>query len=74
MSLNISNRQIAQEPGLNISDVQKMTRQLRESVCSKQPDVILTGELECDEVYLTAGHKGHPKAVKKKAAVEEKTG
>ena len=51
-----------------------MTRQLRESVCSKQPDVILTGELECDEVYLTAGHKGHPKAVKKKAAVEEKTG
>ena len=74
MSLNISNRQIAQEPGLNISDVQKMTRQLRESVCSKQPDVILTGELECDEVYLTAGHKGHPKAVKKKAAGEEETG
>ncbi len=42
MSLDISNSQIAQELDLNISDVQKMTRQLRAAVCSKQPDVVLT--------------------------------
>lgn len=73
MSLNISNSQIAQELDLNISDVQKMTRQLREAVCSKQPDVVLTDEVECDEVYIVAGHKGHPNAVKKKAVKGEET-
>ena len=26
----------------------------------------LEGEVECDEVYVVAGHKGHPEAVKKK--------
>ncbi len=26
----------------------------------------LSGEVECDEVYVTAGHKGNPDAVKKK--------
>ena len=25
-----------------------------------------TGQVECDEVYVTAGHKGHPESVKKK--------
>ena len=24
------------------------------------------GEVECDEVYVVAGHKGHPEAVRKK--------
>ncbi|MDP3361803.1 MAG: transposase, partial [Methylobacter sp.] len=28
--------------------------------------VILEGEVECDEVYVVAGHKGQPEAVKKK--------
>jgi len=23
----------------------------------------LSGEIECDEVYIVAGHKGHPEAV-----------
>jgi hypothetical protein len=27
--------------------------------------VVLEGEVECDEVYVVAGHKGHPEAVKK---------
>ena len=74
MSLNISNSQIAQELDLNVSDVQKMTRQLRQGVCEKRPDVILNGEVECDEVYVIAGHKGHPDAVKKKTVKDEGTG
>ena len=69
MSLNVSNRQIAQELDLNISDVQKMTEQLRQAVHDKRPDVTLDGEVECDEVYIVAGHKGHPKAVKKKRTI-----
>ena len=73
MSLNISNRQIAQELDLNISDVQKMTQQLRQAVCQKCPDVSLSGEVECDEVYIVAGHKGHPKEVKKRGAKGDET-
>lgn len=34
-----------------------------------QPEPRLSGEVECDEVYVVAGHKGHPEAVKKKAAL-----
>jgi transposase-like protein len=41
MSLNQSNHQIAHELDLNKDDVQKMTQQLRECVCNKQPDVVL---------------------------------
>ena len=26
----------------------------------------LSGEVECDEVYVVAGHKGHPEAVREK--------
>ena len=66
MSLNVSNRQIALELDLNKDDVQKMTQKLREGVEAKRPDVVLSGEVECDEVYVVAGHKGHPKAVKKR--------
>lgn len=43
-----------------------MTQQLREAVDKKRPDVSLEGEVECDEVYVVAGHKGHPDAVNKK--------
>ena len=74
MSLNISNSQIAQELDLNVSDVQNMTRKLREAVCDKRPDVVLTGEVECDEVYIVAGHKGHSEAVKKKGEKDEGIG
>ena len=68
MSLNLSNNQITQELDLNKDDVQKMTQQLREAVCEKQPDVVLKDEVECDEVYVVAGHKGNPDAVKKKGS------
>lgn len=68
MGLNLSNQQIAKELGLNDSDVQVMATQLREGIVERQPEVTLSGEVECDEVYVTAGHKGHPEAVKKRDA------
>jgi hypothetical protein len=67
MGLNLSNQQIAHELGLNKDDVQRMTEQLRDGVVARQPEPRLSGEVECDEVYVVAGHKGHPEAVKKKA-------
>src|SRR6187551_1053903 len=68
MGLNLSNRQIALELGLNPSDVQAMTEQLRQGLVATAPDVALAGEVEIDEVYVVAGHKGQPAAVAKRAA------
>ncbi|MBL0731598.1 MAG: IS1 family transposase, partial [Desulfosarcina sp.] len=65
MGLNISNRQIAKELGLNESDVQQMTTQLREGVTQAKPIPKLKNEVESDEVYIVAGHKGKPNSVKK---------
>ena len=65
MGLNLSNRQIARKLALNRGDVQHMTRQLRQGVVARKPPVKLDGEVEWDEVYVVAGHKGHPEAVKK---------
>ena len=64
MGLNLSNQQIAQELGLNKDDVQNMTTQLRAGVVKKKPVAFLKDEVECDEVYVVAGHKGNPDAVK----------
>lgn len=66
MGLNLSNQQIAQELDLNKDDVQQMTSQLREGIIINKPSVRLSGEVECDEVYVTAGHKGQAETVKKK--------
>jgi len=66
MGLNLSNEQIAQELDLNPDDAQWMTTQLREGIVRRKPEVVLSGEVECDEVYVVAGHKGHPEAVRKK--------
>jgi transposase-like protein len=68
MGLNLSNRQIAQELDLNEGDVQTMTSQLRQGLVERQPEVRLEGEVEADEVYVVAGHKGNPAAVQKKVA------
>ncbi|WP_292434396.1 transposase [Methylobacter sp.] len=67
MGLNLSNAQIAGELDLNDADVQHMTQQLRTGIVSKGPAMVLEGEVECDEVYVIAGHKGQPGAVKKAA-------
>ena len=66
MGLNLSNRQIALELGLSPSDVQAMTEQLRQGLVATAPDVELAGEVEIDEVYVVAGHKGQPTAVAKR--------
>lgn len=64
LGLNLSNRQIAQELGLNESDAQEMAKQLREGVVARKPKTRLNGSVELDEVYIVAGHKGNPKAIK----------
>ena len=42
-----------------------MTEQLRSGLVAKTPLVRLEGEVEVDEVYVVAGHKGQPAAVAK---------
>lgn len=58
MGLNVSNLQIAQELGLDESDGQNMADLLRQGVCKRRQPVCLQGEVEFDEVYVVAGHKG----------------
>jgi transposase-like protein len=70
MGLNLSNCQIAQELGLDRSDVQVMTEQLRSGLVAKTPPVRLDGEVEIDEVYVVAGHKGQPAAVAKRGDLD----
>ena len=43
-----------------------MTEQLRRGFAAKAPAVRLDGEVEIDEVYVVAGHKGQPAAVAKR--------
>lgn len=73
MGLNLSNQQIAREVELCTSDIQAMTSILRTGVVERKPEPKLSGEVEIDEVYVVAGHKGNPGAVKKKGekGVEE---
>jgi transposase-like protein len=66
LGLNLSTRQIAQELNLNKDDAQHMAEVLRSGVVEKRPEVKLSSEVECDEVYVVAGHKGNPEAVKKR--------
>jgi transposase-like protein len=68
MGLNLSGLQIAGELGINKDDARAMIRQLRQGIVARRPPVVLEGEVECDGVYVVAGHKGHPEAVKRKAA------
>ena len=66
LGLNLSTEQIAKELNLNKDDAHHMANILRSGVVEKKPTVKLSGEVECDEVYVVAGHKGHPSAVKKR--------
>ena len=69
MGLNLSGLQIAQELDINKDDARAMISQLRQGIVERRPPVVLEGEVECDEVYVVAGHKGHPEAVKKKGGL-----
>jgi len=66
MGLNLSNKQIAAELGLSVTQAHLMTMRLRQGIADHQQPLVLEGEVECDEVYVVAGHKGHPAAVKKR--------
>ena len=66
MGPDLSNERIAKELDLDPDDAQRMTTALREGVVIRRPEVTLSGEVECDEAYVVAGHKGHPEAVRKK--------
>ena len=66
MGLNLSNEQIAQELGIDPDDAQVMASQLRGGIVERKPEVTLGGEVECGEVYVVAGHRGHREAVRKK--------
>jgi transposase-like protein len=74
MGLNLSNRQIAKELDLSQADVQLMTEQLRTGLVARIPPVRLEGEVEIDEVYVVAGHKGNPTAVAKRGAAGDDAG
>jgi transposase-like protein len=66
MGLNLSGLQIARELGIPKSDARDMITTLRQGIVDRTPPEQLSGEVECDEVYIVAGHKGHPEAVQKK--------
>jgi hypothetical protein len=70
MGLNLSNRQIAEELGLAGADVQLMTEQPRHGLVARAPATTLEGEVEIDEVYVVAGHKGQPAAVAKRGGLD----
>jgi hypothetical protein len=42
-----------------------MTERLRYGLAAKLPPARLEGEVEIDEVYVVAGHKGNPAVVAK---------
>ena len=58
MGLNLSNEQIAKELDLDPDDAQRMTTLLRDGIVQRKPEVKLSGEVECDEVYVVAGPQG----------------
>jgi len=66
MGLNLSSEQIAQELDLDKDDVYQMRMQLRQGIVDNNSEVQLSGEVECDQVYVSAGHQGQPEIVKKK--------
>jgi len=74
MGLNLSNRQITLELGLSLSDAQAMTEQLRRGLVARIPEARLEGEVEVDEVYVVAGHKGQPAAVAKRGGSDAVAG
>jgi hypothetical protein len=59
---------IAAELEMHENSIQDMTTTLRNGIVAQEPNVILEGTVECDEVYVVAGHQGHPESVKKNAA------
>jgi transposase-like protein len=66
MQLNLLGLQITKELDINKDDARAMIQQLRQGIVDRRPPAALCGAVECDEVYVVAGQKGHPEAVKNK--------
>jgi hypothetical protein len=64
MGLYLSACRIANELGLDRSDVRAMTTTLRQGIVDRRPQPALSGDVECDEVYVVTRHKRNPEAVK----------
>ena len=54
MGLNLSNPQIAKELELDPDSAHEMTPLLGNGILAKEPEVTLSGEVECDDVYIVA--------------------
>ena len=65
IGLNLSTRQIASELKLDDKTCRSIAEQIRTSITCCQTEPTLSGEVEVDEVYIVAGHKGQPKEVEK---------
>ncbi len=50
--------------------MQAMTEQLRSGLIAKASPLQLEGEVEIDEVYVVAGHKGQPDEVAKRGGLD----
>jgi hypothetical protein len=74
MGLNLSNLQIASELDLAASDAQAMTEHLRNGLAAQGPVAKLDGQVEIDEVYVVAGHKGQPAEVIKRGGRDDVAG
>jgi len=56
------------------SEAQAMTEHLRQGLLRRTPAVKLQGEVEVDEVYIVAGHKGQSAEVEKRGARDGSAG
>jgi predicted RecB family endonuclease len=67
MGPNLSSLPVAKELDMDKGDVRAMVQRRRRGIVDRRPAVVLSGEVECDEVDVVAGHEGDPAAVEKKA-------
>ena len=63
LGLNLSNKQIAAELNLSTTQAHEMAMKLRQGIADRQEPFVLEDKVECDEVYVVAGHKGHASLV-----------
>src|SRR5215469_16640899 len=54
MGLNLSNQQIAAELEMSKTQIHEMTTTLRNGIVAQEPQIELSGTVECDEVYVVA--------------------
>ena len=50
----------------DLKNTRKRATQAQFAILEKKPTVTLSHEVECDEAYVIAGHKGQPEVVKQK--------